>query len=505
MRTQLRSILLVSVASTLSASAYTQHYTHLPQGPRATAAAEGAPNVPVLMLSDIHFDPFHDPTLVPQLVTAKVKDWPKILATPTTPAAAQAYKDLQKTCGAKGTDTDYTLFADSLTAEHAQLPAPLFVTVSGDLMAHQFDCRFKTLVPKGTESDYSTFASNTVSFVAQQLHATYPSTPIYFALGNNDSGCKDYREDSDSAYLKADALTFSDTVLNKENEADIRKSFSALGDYKVQLPSPFKNTHLLVMQDLFESKKYETCGGKDSDKEAAAQIDWLRKELDKARAKHEHIWVMAHIPPGIDAYSTVTKAAKEKSADGCAYEKPEMFLSSQLFADALRDYTDVITLVLLGHTHMDEMRLYTAKDGATAGAIPGKLVPSISPVDGTNPAFTVGYANPKTATLIDYSVFAANNQTGINTSWKLEYTYSATYHQPDYSAASLIKLTGEFLKDPTSQSPASQSYESFYFVSGPTSGINLKAAAMSVIWPVYACSLTNDHKKAFTDCACPAK
>jgi sphingomyelin phosphodiesterase acid-like 3 len=486
--------------------AHAQRYTHLPQGPHAAAMAKGtSANVPILMLSDIHFDPFHDPTLVPQLVAAKVQDWPKILATPTTPAAAQAYKDLQKTCSAKGSDTNYTLFTDSLTAEHTQLATPLFITVSGDLMAHQFDCRFKTLVPKGTESDYSTFASKTVAFVAQQLHATYPTTPIYFALGNNDSGCKDYREDSNSAYLKADGLTFSDTVLNKENQQSIRASFSAFGDYRAELPAPFKNTSLLVMQDIFESKKYTTCDGKDFDKEGQAQIDWLRKELDKARAKHEHIWVMAHIPPGVDAYSTVTKAAKEKPSGSCAYDKPEMFLNSQLFADALRDYTDVITLVLLGHTHMDEMRLYTAKDGPSAGAVPGKLVPSISPVDGNNPAFTIGYANPATATLIDYSVFAANNQTGIGTSWKLEYTYSATYHQPDYSATSLIKLTGEFLKDPTSQSPASQSYESFYFVSGPASGMNLKAAAMSVIWPVYACSLTNDHKQAFTACACAAK
>jgi sphingomyelin phosphodiesterase acid-like 3 len=467
-------------------------------------AKSGSSNVPVLMLSDIHFDPFHDPTLVPQLVAANVKDWPKILATPTTPAAAQAYVDLQKICGAKGADTTYTLFTNSLAAEHAQLPAPLFVTISGDLMAHQFDCRFKTLVPGGTEADYSTFASNTVAFVAQQLHNTFPKAPIYFALGNNDSGCKDYREDADSAYLKADGLTFSDTVLNKENQRSIRAGFSTYGDYRVDLPTPFKNTSLLIMQDIFESKKYQTCGGKDSDKEAEAQVAWLRKELDDARLHRKHIWVMAHIPPGIDAYSTVIKATREKSSgDRCIYEKPEMFLSSQLFSDALRNYTDVITLVLLGHTHMDEMRLYSAKDGA--GAIPGKLVPSISPVDGNNPAFTVGYANPATAKLMDYSVFAANNQSGINTKWSIEYTYSTTYHQPDYSAASVTALTNEFLKDPKSRSPFSRAYEGFYFVSGPAAGMNLKAAAMSMIWPVYACSLANDHKKEFIDCACGTK
>jgi sphingomyelin phosphodiesterase acid-like 3 len=504
MRNSLLSATLISASMMLTA-AHAQQNTHTAHVAPATSFVNPkTPNLPILMLSDIHFDPFRDPTLVPQLVAASVKDWPKILSTPATPAAKQAYADLQKTCGAKASDTSYTLFADSLTAEHAQMPAPLFVTVSGDLMAHQFDCRFKTLVPKGTEADYSTFASNTVAFVAQQIHNTFPKTPIYFALGNNDSGCKDYREDSNSAYLKADGFTFADTALNKQNQQAIRASFSAYGDYRVDLPSPFKNTSLLVMQDIFESKKYKSCDGKDSDKGAEEQIAWLRKELDNARLHHQHIWVMAHVPPGVDAYDTVTKAAREKSSnDSCPYEKPEMFLSSQLFSDALRDYTDVITLALLGHTHMDEMRLFSAKDGT--GAIPGKLVPSISPVDGNNPAFTIGYANPTTATLMDYSVFAANNQSGFNNRWSLEYTYSATYHQPDYTAASLTKLINIFLKDSKSQAPETQAYESFYFVSGPTSGLSLKAAAMSVIWPVYACSLTNDHKKPFVDCACAGK
>jgi sphingomyelin phosphodiesterase acid-like 3 len=454
----------------------------------------------ILMLSDIHFDPFHDPTLVPQLVKAKVKDWPAILATPTTPAALQAFDNLQKTCNAKGIDTFQALLSNALAAQHTQLPKPLFITVSGDLMAHQFDCRYKTLVPNGSEADYSAFAANTVAYVAQQLHGTFPKSPIYFSLGNNDSGCKDYRETEDSDYLKADGKSFSEVVLDKSNAQEVLKDFSALGDYRVDLPKPFKHTRLLVMQDIFESKKYETCGGKDSATEGKEQIDWLTRELDDARSKHDRVWVMAHIPPGIDAYSTFTKASKDDAS--CKFSKPTEFLNSNLFADALRDYTDVISLVLLGHTHMDEMRLYTAKSGS--GAIPGKLVPSISPVDGNNPSFTVGTVDPDKAILIDYSVYAASNQTGVNTTWALDYTYSTTYNEPDYSAASLTALTNIFLADPQSKTAASQAYESHYFVGGPSAGLNLKAAAMSIVWPIYTCSMTHDHAKSFAACACPS-
>jgi sphingomyelin phosphodiesterase acid-like 3 len=468
------------------------------------AMAQSAPahppkTEPILMLSDIHFDPFQNPTLVPKLAVAKVQDWPAILATPTTPAALEAYQQLQKTCGARGSDTNYTLLTDSLAAEHAQQPAPLFITVSGDLMAHQFDCRYKALVPGGTEKDYSNFAANTVAFVAQQLHSTFPKTPIYFALGNNDSGCKDYREDTGSSYLTNDGRSFAAVVLDKANASDIAAEFSAYGDYEVKLPAPFKDAHLLVMQDIFEAKKYTTCDGKEAPDAGAAQTEWLRSKLDQARARHERIWIMAHIPPGIDAYSTFTK----KSAGGsCPYASPAQFLNSDLFAEALKDYTDVVSLVLLGHTHMDEMRLYTATSGT--GAIPGKLVPSISPVDGNNPSFTVAKVDPAKSLLVDYTVFAASNQTGIDTKWSPEYTYSSTYGQPDYSSASLTTLMTGFLADRTSKSQQTQAYERFYFPSG-NSGLNLRAAALGIVWPVYACSLANDTAKSFVDCACPSK
>lgn len=465
-----------------------------------TAYSQKPKPEPVLMLSDIHFDPFQNPTLVPKLVAAKVEDWPSILATPTTPMDEQAYEQLQSTCNARGSDTSYTLLSSSLAAEQKQLPAPLFITVSGDLMAHQFDCRYKALVPKGSERDYSDFAAKTVAFVAQQLHVSFPKTPIYLSLGNNDSGCKDYREDSSSSYLSKDGKTFAAVALDKANSASISAEFSTYGDYSVKLPAPFKNTLLLVMQDIFEAKKYVACDGRSAPEAGAAQTAWLRRQLDEARSKHQRIWIMAHIPPGIDAYSTFTK---KQSAGACPYTDPALFLNSELFADTLADYADVISLVLLGHTHMDEMKLYTARSGT--GGAPGKLVPSISPVNGNHPAFTIGSVDPAKAVLLDYTVYVATNLTGIASKWSPEYTYSTTYKQPDYSAASLKAIMDGFLADRTSQSPQTQAYESFYFPSGNAGGLNLRAAALGIVWPAYACSLTNDTTKSFVECSCPTK
>jgi sphingomyelin phosphodiesterase acid-like 3 len=458
------------------------------------AAAAHAQTVPVVMLSDIHFDPFHDPGKFAQLQSAPAAQWLAILSVPDSPTAVADFTALQKTCKAKGIDTPFALLISSLQAEHAQQPHPAFVTVSGDLLVHKFDCRFQQLAPKASEADYSAFAAKTVQFVALELHATFPQSPVYFALGNNDSGCGDYKEDVDSKFLQADAQSFAADV-DKPNIQAVLTEFPHEGDYNALLPVPFHNMRLLVLQDIFESKRYTACSNAKNPHAEAEQIAWLRAQLQSARAHHEHVWIMAHIPPGVDAYSTLTDGH-----DVCAGKAPEMFLDSSAFADAITDFPDVIRLVLLGHTHNDEMRIYSS----ALGKIPGKLVPSITPVNGNNPAFTVAQVNPTIATLVDYAVTSASNQTGIDTRWSEEYRYSTTYKLPDFSAASAAKLLADFTTDKSGSSDESHAYERFYFVTGPGIIASAKAMAMQLIWPAYACSITQTAEQDFRRCMCPA-
>ncbi len=476
----------------------------------APAQNTSVPTVPVLLLSDIHLDPFHDPAKLPQLITAPATAWAAILDATPSPTQTADFARLQATCNARGVDTPAALLHSALQAARQQQPHPLFVTVSGDLLAHQFDCRFHTLAPAASPADYSAFAAKTVAFVALQLHLTFPHSPIDFALGNNDSGCHDYSEDPDSAFLHSDALTFAADALSPANSAAILNSFPTLGDYTITLPAPIQHTRLIVLQNIFESKRYTACNSTipaPALTPAAEQIAWLRAQLTAARADHQHVWIMAHIPPGIDAYSTFAKRR-----DVCAGQSPEMFLSSDAFATTLADFPDIIRLVLLGHTHMDEFRVYTSASG---DPIPAKLVPSITPVNGNNPAFTLAAVDPSTATLKDYTVFAASNHTSVadrwshaDTTWAEEYRYSSTYHLPDLSGRSLATLTSAFLADKSSATAASQSYQRFFYVGEPDAVKNLsatiKAAAMQILWPAYACAITEPSATAFRNCACPA-
>ena len=464
------------------------------------AQTKTSSTVPVVMLSDIHFDPFHDPAKFTRLREEPVSGWPAVLSGPDSPTRTTDVAALQEACAVRGIDTPWTLLQSSLSEAHKRQPKPLFVTVSGDLTAHAFDCRVHHLAPAISAKEYSEFSSKVVEFIAYELRQSFPGVPVYLALGNNDSGRSDYRETRGSEYLKSTARSFAGAVLDVHNRNALLREFSTEGNYSIVLPKPMQHTRLIVMQDIFESKRFESDETEPEGVASDVQIEWLRTKLTAARAAHEHVWVMAHIPPGVDPYSTFAKGR-----DVCAGQKPEMFLNSEKIVDMSVGFGDIIKLALFGHTHMDEMRLFQSTTGDAGHAIPGKLVPSISPVNGNNPAFTVAWVEPATATLKDYIVYSADNQTGIGTTWKEEYRYSSTYGLPDFSAKSLATLTSEFLADKQGSSEHSRAYQEFFFVGLPADSSNVKAEAMRHLWPSYACAMTEDGEAGFRACLCPVK
>ena len=229
-----------------------------------------------------------------------------LLAAPATADAEAQFTKLQQTCHARGDDTTYALFQSSLHAIHAQANGAKFVIVSGDLIAHSFSCKFATVFPKAAPAEYRAFVEKTIAYVMSGLRNALPGVPVYAALGNNDSDCGDYQLDAHGAFLTESGELFAADLHGAERSRAVR---DICGGRLLQrdLPAPVEHTRLLVLDDLFMSERYQTCGGKEDAAPAAAQIAWLQQQLDEARDKREKVWVMAHIPPGVNAYSTATK------------------------------------------------------------------------------------------------------------------------------------------------------------------------------------------------------
>jgi sphingomyelin phosphodiesterase acid-like 3 len=467
------------------------------KAPAQAAARQGRPSAPtveVLFVSDIHFEPFWDPGKAAQLAAAPVTEWKAILGSPDSPDREQQFAALQQTCHARGVDTNYALYESSLRAIRAHAAGAKFVVESGDMMAHSFSCKFATVFPKAGPGDYRVFAEKTIDYVEARLHDALPHVPVFAALGNNDSDCGDYQLDANSEFLEATGRDLTSDVSAAERK-EAQRTFAAAGYYSVMLPAPMEHTKMLVLNDLFMAKRYATCGGKTDAAPAAEQIAWMKEQLDAARGKQEKVWVMSHIPPGVDPYSTAMKMV-----DVCGGGAPQMFLSSEALPETVAKYGDVVRLAVFGHTHMDEVRLLEPEgEGMAERGIAVKLVGSISPINGNAPSFTVASINAGTAVMKDYRVIVASNATGVGTKWTEEYDFAKTYKQVSFTATTVRNVIAEFGADPSAQEKASQSYIRNY-------GSGMWARELSQFWKPYVCSLANDGPAdAFRACVCGAE
>ncbi|MGD0802391.1 MAG: metallophosphoesterase [Terracidiphilus sp.] len=445
--------------------------------------------VPALLVSDIHFEPFWDPAKAPRLAAAPTSEWKAILAAAPSPDREQRFAALQQSCHARGTDTSPALFDSSLKAMRAHAAGADFVTVSGDLVSHAIQCKYNALFPDSMPNGYAKFVEKTLDYLIGELYAAFPGVPVYVALGNNDSDCGDYRLDTHSNFLEVTGKIVTRNFPAAEDQ-QAQESFAAGGYYSVSLPAPIQNTRLLVLNNIFMSSNYATCSGKPDQTAAVAQLAWLTQQLAQARSNKQKIWVMGHIPSGVDLYATA-----KRMDDFCASQKPVMFLSSEKIADVLVEYGDVIQLAIFAHTHMDEIHLLrNSSVGAASGpSVAVKMISSISPINGNHPSFTVAQVDPSSAALADYKVFIASNLTGVDATWSEEYDFARSYHKAAFTSSTVSELVAGFAADPG----ASQNYIAD-FSSGYASPL------LSLAWPQYVCAISNHSAQAFKACVCPA-
>ena len=467
---------------------------------------------PAVMLSDLHLDPFHDPAKVPQLVKAPAEQWEAILKQPDSPTQAADFAAVQEACHSKQlTDSPYILLRSALQAAKAQAPDAKFVAVSGDLIVHELDCRYRAALhlDKATSDDQSisaTFAEKATVFVMKQVEATFPKTPVYLALGNNDSRCNHNRLDMRDAYLKATGQAVIDGLVGVSAAERLLalSTYQAAGYYAVTMAAPMKKTRLLVLDDVYMMSQYANCDADAKDRKGAEeQIEWLGKELDAAREHGEHVWVLGHVPPTVSPDKAMTKIKAVCSATGTS--GVSTFLYSDELTDLLESHADVITLAIFGHTHMDELHLLEAqnpikdpsKDTAKGAGVPMKVVSSVSPVDGNLPSVTVARVSAASAQLVDFSVFVASNATGVAATWAKEYSFDETYHETAFTAPALEDLIGRFRADLSGTSTETQAYEQHFYKGG-----GLPALALGRYWQAYVCSMDRPTAKGFKGCLC---
>lgn len=430
------------------------------------------------LLSDIHLDPFDPPELAAQLAATPVEGWSAIFATVKEQAMSSW-----------GRDTNYALFASSLDAIAKSAAATDFVIVPGDFLAHDFEKKAADALGAGsTEEKIRALAVGTTAFVGESLARVLPDKPIILSLGNNDSDCGDYEITPGGRYL-AETRDIVRRLAGADRLAtDFDRTYGAGGYYAVRHPG-LPATLILVVNDILWSADYRDACGSDGEAAAEAMFAWLRGQLTSQKAAGGSVWLVHHIPWGIDPFST----ADSKNPTCAAKVVP--FLRdpyAEAFIELLREYRDIIRASYAGHIHTDGYRLLIDDDGNAFGV--QKVVPAISPIYDQNPAFQIVTYERASGVPTDFVTYYLANldkaSLAVPGDWRLEYTFSDAYNVGPYSADGVAAM----VKAIEAGGTAAETYRRLNLVShGSLSDKDLSA---------YVCGMTRLERIGYARCYC---
>lgn len=258
-----------------------------------------------------------------------------------------------------GSDTNLVLLRSAIAEMKRVDPSPPVVVIAGDFLAHHFDRRH---------------SKDGMAQVADSFAQAFPKAQFVLALGNEDSPCGSYVLAPDAPFLRETAAIW-EPLVNRHGEApDFLKTFPRDGFYTTKLPVP--GLRAVVIDDTFWSPRFRAgCGSsaEDGPAEELADLDRALPEGNPGKA-----WVVLHIPPGIDAYSTVN--LMHRLAVVPFLDTAPRVRMLAILGDKRRN----VALAISGHTHKFAFRLVDA-DGANP--VPILLAPSLSPIFRNNPMF----------------------------------------------------------------------------------------------------------------------
>eukprot|EP00929_Paragymnodinium_shiwhaense_P068381 TRINITY_DN34379_c0_g1_i1.p1 TRINITY_DN34379_c0_g1~~TRINITY_DN34379_c0_g1_i1.p1 ORF type:complete len:447 (-),score=100.82 TRINITY_DN34379_c0_g1_i1:379-1719(-) len=152
------------------------------------------------------------------------------------------------------------------------------------------------------------------------------------------------------------------------------------------------------------------------------QFQWLRERLAAARKANSSVYIVGHIPPGIETFGYTALWHKE-------------YLEAYLSIVQDKQLGGVVAAQLFGHVHKDEFRLLP---NAPTGAGPILLTSALSPIYRNLPSFRVVEYDAGSGRLVSWKTYYAELQTGSQPlRWRLGYDALQLY--PAFASAAASK------------------------------------------------------------------
>lgn len=466
----------------------------------------------VVAISDIHFNPLADkvspladPALLKQLLSTDVRKWQSVFeanqnANPASPSIV-------------GADTNYPALVLALAAIKQNIGNSPVVIFSGDMLAHdlpEWYCAITSVPPKVVTStpypnpctlstdgaaQMRTFLDNTIIFLSTQIRANVGKVPVIFVPGNIDT-YSPYGTGPDATFLSDNASTLYTQLVNgsTSNEAAFQNSFTTLGSYTAE---PLGSDLLVIALDSnpFAQSPYVP------PLNPYAELEWLNSQLAAAQSAGQKVWLIMHVPPGANTTGTAqvvgtTTPIQITDDETSMMWQPQYQLG---FMQILAQYPGLVTMIITGHTHMDEFRILPTGDVMFG-------LPGISPVFGNNPAFKIFTMSRATEMPMDYQSISYN-QFGppATTQYTSLYTFSTVYGAT--SGTSLQTSSQELYPQLTPGSALTADFINYYdsgnaatYISPKTGNIASFNMATPANWSLFGCGISQMDKQDYVGC-----
>lgn len=223
---------------------------------------------------------------------------------------------------------------------------PDFVLYLGDAVGH-------TDLMHGSRHPYVIHSEAVIDHALLNL---FPNTPIVVVMGNNDSYERDYGRylyDDRSPFMVAESVGFKNGFLSTgvmcvKSKPDEKQSKmpclvaenTQYGFFSIKIKPKLV---LLGVNSVMFSVKHDAKASA-----VKAQMQFIEKTLQAAQKEHAGVLIAMHIPVGNNTYN------------GHAFWKPA---DTKKFMKLLNEYQNTVRGILVGHTHMDEIKVLHLKDG----------------------------------------------------------------------------------------------------------------------------------------------
>lgn len=439
----------------------------------------------VVTISDLHFNPLYDPTLYSDLVEVDPSHWADIfqmshVLTPT----------------GDGTDTNYPLLVITLGDVKQHMRASPVVLFTGDMLGHNipenFSCAYNNVklppancppLSQTATAAMQQFVDKTFAFVAAQIRASVGNVPVIYVPGNIDT----YQVSGmgpDSNFLMNNAATVYNQLLNGGVEQQtFWSTFTSDGYYSAEpLGSQLRIIGL-------NSNSFVAAA--PSSIEAATEIGWLNSQLASAQDSHQKVWILMHVPPGANSQGMAGDTPGQLNEDNVSMNwDPDI---QAWFMSTIEKYPGVVTLVLAGHTHMDEFRILPSGNAI-------EQLPGISPCFGNNPAYKILTIAQDSLVPTDYQSFSYD-LSGVPTPTHFQnlYQFSTAYGSTGTLDSSFQELYPQLLRGGSERN----SY-TYYYASGSTAVNPQENVPWNPIntgnWPIFSCTIGQVDKRGYLAC-----